>query len=315
MGKIKLRLVVPAYNEGEMIDRCSHMLLNIIDDLSSRDIIANESDVFFVDDGSVDDTWYRITTISQLDPRIKGIRLSTNVGHQVALKAGLDCAVGNCDLAISIDADLQQDPLVISDFIRSYQNGADIIYGVRKDRETDGLFKSLTAMFFYKFAALLGIELVPGHADYRGLSNKALKHLASYKEKVPFLRGIIPSMGFKSDIVKFDVSERKYGKSKYTIKKMVSFGLLGITSFSIFPLRLFGLIGAVIITSCFLMLFYIIYSVIFTSNVVPGWASTLIPIYFLGGIQLLGVSVLGEYVGKTFLEVKDRPSYIIESEL
>lgn len=310
----KLCIVVPAYNEGENIDRCESALIDILDELGRSELIAVDSYILFVDDGSTDDTWQRIVAANQGDLRIKGLKLGNNCGHQVALKSGLDRASISCDFAISIDADLQQDPSVIPQFIKAFQDGADVVYGVRKTRNTDSTFKRLSANAFYGSVKRLGLRLVPGHADYRGLSKKALKLLSLYNEKSPFLRGIIPSFRLPSKIIEFEVFERTYGASKYSISKMLELAIAGITSFSIVPLRIVGFLGAFVVASSMLMVLYVMYIGLGTNEAIPGWTSTLIPIYFFGGVQMIGLSIIGEYLGRVFIEVKGRPLYIVEEE-
>ncbi|EAQ53116.1 MULTISPECIES: glycosyltransferase family 2 protein [Vibrio] len=308
----KLRLIIPSYNEGVNINKCAEKLLVIYENLIDRAVIDISSDILFVDDGSKDDTWSRIEALAENNDKIKGIKLSINKGHQVALKSGLDCSVDKCDFSISLDADLQQDPSVIEDFILDFKNGNDVVYGVRKDRNTDGLLKKTLAKCFYRLAKKLGIDLVPGHADYRGLSNKALDILSSHDGKNPFLRGIIPTLGLRSSIVEFDVYDREHGESKYTFEKMMNLALSGIISFSIVPLRLFAALGGLIVLTCILMSLYILSMSIIFGGTVPGWASITLPIYFLGGIQLIGLSVIGEYIGRVFIEVNKAPTYIID---
>ncbi|CAH6921506.1 Uncharacterized glycosyltransferase YkoT [Vibrio chagasii] len=309
---IKLRVIIPAYNEGENINKCVEKLSKLYHDLESEGIIKSSSDILFIDDGSKDDTWGRIEALSKNDGKIKGIKLSINRGHQIALKAGLDNSVNECDLSVSIDADMQQDPMALKDFITEFELGNDVIYGVRKDRNTDGYVKKYLAKGFYSIASKLGINLIPGHADYRGLSNRALQILSKYDNKALFLRGLIPSLGLTSSIVEFDVFEREVGESKYTLGKMINLALSGIVSFSIVPLRLFAALGGIIIIGCFFMLIYIIFITLILNASVPGWASITLPIYFLGGIQLIGISVIGEYTGRVFVEVNKAPTYSVD---
>ncbi|ENM5847990.1 glycosyltransferase family 2 protein [Vibrio mimicus] len=309
---IKLRIIIPCYNEGENINRSAKKLGENLDILISKGLVSPSSDILFVDDGSKDDTWNRIICLKDEFDYINGLKLSINKGHQIALKAGLDYSVDQCDFSISIDADLQQDPSKIEEFILEYNKGIDVVYGVRRDRKTDGLIKLMTAKTFYKVAGHFGIKLIQGHADYRGLSNKALKILKQYDSKNPFLRGIIPSLGLPSAIVEFEVFEREIGSSKYTLSKMMNLALSGIINFSIVPIRLFAAFGLLIVLGCCAMFLYVLYATLIMGGSVPGWASTTLPIYLLGGVQLVGLSVIGEYVGKIFIEVNKSPTYIVD---
>lgn len=310
-----LAVVVPCFNESCLIDEAMERLAGKLYDLKSRNIIDPHSFLYFVDDGSQDDTWQRIEDRHQTDPAIKGTRLSRNYGHQNALLAGLHSVTEKVDCAISMDADLQQDINAIPDFLDKYRTGAEIVYGIRRDRRSDGFFKKWTADIFYSLLKLLGANIIRNHADYRLVGREALLALASYKEFNLFLRGIFPTLGFKTDVVLFDVKPRSGGESKYTLRKMISFALNGITSFSIAPLRLISFVGMVIFLISMLMSGYILFQALVTKQTVPGWASTVLPVYLIGGIQLFCLGIVGEYIGKIYSETKSRPRYIKMQEL
>lgn len=304
-------LVIPCYNEQEVILETSKQLKEIIRSLIEREKIGTYSRIAFVDDGSKDNTWDLIEKLFNEDELFVGIKLSRNKGHQNALLAGLMTARKYADAVISLDADLQDDVSVIEKFIDEFNNGADIVYGVRSARDTDTLFKRRTAEFFYKVMEKLGVEIVYNHADYRLMSKCALDALSDYKEVNLFLRGIVPQIGYKTSIVKYERHERFAGQSKYPLKKMLSFAIEGITSFSIKPIRLVTNTGILAFTVSIMML---VYSIIqhMVGNTVSGWTSIVVSIWALGGLQLIGLGIIGEYVGKVYLETKNRPKYIIE---
>ena len=306
--------VVPCYNEEEVLSETAKRLLAKITDLIESKKISTESRILFVDDGSHDKTWEIISRLHDSSEYFCGLKLSHNRGHQYALQAGLITVKEFCDCAISLDADLQDDIEVIDQFIENFHNGSDIVYGVRSKRETDTKFKKHTALMFYKLMKFLGVDIVYNHADYRLMSKRALEAFSEYKEHNIFIRGIIPLIGFKSSTVFYERHERFAGKSKYPFKKMLSFAFEGITSFSVKPLRLISSVGVIISILSIFALLYILISKIFGS-VVAGWAATTSSIWLLGGIQLLCLGVLGEYVGKIYSEVKARPNYIIEKFL
>lgn len=315
MKKICLAIVVPCYNEQEVLGKTAINLRGILVDLINKQKIDKSSFIYFIDDGSTDETWNIISALNTKDILFKGRKLAKNVGHQNALLAGLEGVKDSVDCAISIDADLQQDENVIIEFIEKYENGSDIVFGIRKDRSTDSMLKKFTALFFYKLMAMMGVNVIKNHADYRLQSKKVLEAIYQYKEVNLFLRGIFSEIGFKTDVVYFDVKSRFAGQSKYTLKKMLSFALNGITSFSVVPLRAIGLLGLAL--SCFslFMIGYIFFAYFFASKVIPGWASIALPIYLIGGIQLLCLGVVGEYIAKIYKEVKGRPRYIVETEI
>ena len=267
-----------------------------------------------MDDGSKDRTWEIITEFNKTNPYVYGIKSSRNRGHQNALLAGLMTVKEHCDMVISMDADLQDDIEVIDQFVGKYNDGCDVVYGVRSSRKKDTFFKRFTAQSFYKLMRLMGADIVYNHADYRLMSKRALDELENYKEVNLFLRGIVPLIGFKSDIVYYERSERFAGESKYPLKKMLAFAFNGITSLSIKPIRIISSIGCLVFL---ISLFLLVYSVIgyFTGNTIPGWASLAVSIWGLGGMQLLAIGVVGEYVGKIYLETKGRPRYIVDTFL
>lgn len=308
-----LALVVPCYNEEEVLRKTAERLTGELVRLSNLQKIHTDSFIVFVDDGSKDKTWEIIKELKKQNPSIKGIKLSRNFGHQSALLAGLNKVIDICDVAVTIDADLQQDEKALESFIDKYNEGYELVFGVRKDRNTDSLFKKVSASTFYTLMRLMGVNIIKNHADYRLASQKVLKTLAEYEETNLFLRGIFPSLGFKSTIVHHEVHKRTEGKTKYSFPKMLLFALNGITSFSVVPIRFISVLGVSFFVISIFMSLYALYAYIFY-NVVHGWTSIVIPIYFIGGIQLLSLGVIGEYIGKIYGEVKRRPRYIIEEE-
>lgn len=315
MNSIKLALVVPCYNEEEVLEVTYKSLQTIITLLIEKNKISKDSYIVFVDDGSSDKTWEIISTLHQQHVNVNGIKLSKNQGHQNALMAGMEYTIDKCDCLISIDADLQQDEKSIEDFVDKFALGAEIVLGVRNDRQTDNLFKKITALAFYNLMNIMGVNIIKNHADYRLVSNRVNKALIDFKEVNLFLRGLIPLVGYKTEYVYFDVKDRFAGESKYTIRKMLSFAIDGITSFSITPLRIISVLGFFIFLISFLMSLYVLGAVFLTNKALPGWASTVLPIYFLGGIQLLSLGIIGEYIGKIYKETKRRPRYFLETVL
>lgn len=311
MKDTKLYLVIPCYNEEEVLPETAKRLNRLFDAMEAGDLISGESRIVFVDDGSRDRTWELISSLSTDYPRFRGIKLAKNAGHQNALLAGLMTVKDECDCAISIDADLQDDIEVIPQFIRKFDEGCDVVYGARNDRTTDTFFKRTTAVGFYKFMKAMGVDVVFNHADYRLMSRRALEALSEFSEVNLFLRGLVPLVGYKSDIVYYQRGERFAGESKYPLKKMLSFAFDGITSFSIKPIRLVWSVGAVI---SILAIVAAIYTLIakFWGVTTAGWSSLMISIWFLGGVQLVSVGIIGEYIGKIYKETKRRPRYIIE---
>ena len=306
-------IVSPCYNEEQIIDYTSLELTKKIKELIDEDLISSSSFIAFVDDGSRDNTWKKIEELSSKNPFIKGLKLAGNVGHQNALYAGLMYYKTQGDALISIDADLQDDINVIKEMVVKFTQGNEIVYGVRKERKTDTFFKRVTAQLFYKFMLFMKVNIVYNHADFRLCSKRVLNGLEQYEEVNLFLRGIISDIGFNSDIVYYDRLERKAGESKYPLKKMISLAWNGITSFSNYPLKLVTTIGFCIFLGCILMTIYALISWQMHQTI-PGWLSTVLPMYFLGGIQLFCFGIIGEYIGKIFSEVKKRPRYIIDKE-
>ena len=298
-----LYIVVPCYNEEEVLPETARRLSALMDSLISFGEISPESRVLFVDDGSGDATWDIIESFT--DPRFEGAKLAHNAGHQNALWAGMTLACGQCDAVISIDADLQDDPEAIHGFLDAYREGCDVVYGVRKSRETDTAFKRITAEGFYKLMRLFGAEIVDNHADYRLLSRRALEALLRFGEVNLFLRGMVPLLGFPSKKVYYNRAERFAGESKYPLRKMLGFAMEGITSFSVKPIRLITLLGVV----------FGIYSLISlcTGHAVAGWTSLIMSIWLIGGVNLIALGLIGEYIGKIYMETKRRPRYILES--
>ena len=307
-------IVSPCYNEELVLNETSMQLNEIIKDLVARNLISEKSFAVFIDDGSRDKTWNIIEETSTQLTHIKGLKLAGNVGHQKALLAGLLTFNDETDALISIDADLQDDVCVIEEMILKFKSGTDVIYGVRKARKADTFFKRNTALLFYRLMKMMKVNVVHNHADYRLCSNRVLKALAEFGEVNLFLRGIIPSIGFSKDVVYYDRLERFAGESKYPFRKMAAFAWNGVTSFSNYPLKLVTIIGFVIFFFCLMMTGYALIA-LYTGNVVPGWLSTVLPMYFLGGVQLFCFGIIGEYIGKIYSEVKQRPRYFIDKRV
>jgi glycosyltransferase involved in cell wall biosynthesis len=310
---MKLGIVVPCYDEEEVLPETASRLLALHSSLVSAGQIDADSKIYFVDDGSKDRTWSIIEELSQQHANIAGIKLARNCGHQHALLAGLYSAEG--DALVSIDADLQDDIGVIERMVEDFHNGVHVVYGVRKQRDSDSFLKRATAQTFYRLMKLLGAESIYNHADYRLMSRRAIEELKQFKEVNLFLRGLVPLIGFKSSIAYYDRSERFAGNTKYPLKKMIALALDAITSFSIVPLRLITLTGFLVFFATILIMMWAFYIRLFTTQAVPGWASTVLPIYFISGIQILCIGVIGEYLGKIYREVKERPRYIIEKQV
>ena len=304
-------LVLPCYNEEAVLHETSSRLKVKMNQLISENKISKDSRVTFVDDGSKDNTWSIIEELKESDELFAGVKLSRNRGHQNALLAGLMTVKDYCDAAISLDADLQDDINVIDKFIDRFIDGCDVVYGVRSDRKTDTVFKRTTAQGFYKVMKLLGVDIVYNHADYRLMSKRALDALEEFEEVNLFLRGIVPLIGYKSDVVLYERNERFAGESKYPLKKMLSFAFEGITSFSVKPIRLVLNIGIIMFTTSLLFLIYFI-ALWCLGKTVEGWATIVVSIWMLGGVQLLCLGVIGEYIGKIYIETKKRPKFIID---
>ena len=304
-------LVLPCYNEEAVLHETSSRLKVKMNQLISENKISKDSRVTFVDDGSKDNTWSIIEELKESDELFAGVKLSRNRGHQNALLAGLMTVKDYCDAAISLDADLQDDINVIDKFIDRFIDGCDVVYGVRSDIKTDTVFKRTTAQGFYKVMKLLGVDIVYNHADYRLMSKRALDALEEFEEVNLFLRGIVPLIGYKSDVVLYERNERFAGESKYPLKKMLSFAFEGITSFSVKPIKLILDIGIIMFTTSLLFLIYFI-ALWCLGKTVEGWATIVVSIWMLGGIQLLCLGVIGEYIGKIYIETKKRPKFIID---
>lgn len=312
--KPRLYIVVPCYNEHEVLCETSNRLCEVLEKMVISGKITESSKVVFVDDGSKDNTWDLICQEHENKDKVLGVKLSRNEGHQNALLGGLMTVKDDCDCTVSIDADLQDDVNTIENMIDKYLDGCEIVYGVRNKRTTDTFFKRTTAVGFYKFMNVMGVECVFNHADYRLMSKRALDELAKFPEKNLFLRGMVPLIGFKTDKVYYDRLERFAGESKYPLKKMLSFAFDGITSFSINPIRLISTLG---LATCIISALIFIISLIqkFTGHTITGWTSIMCSIWLLGGLQLLGIGLIGEYIGKMYKEVKGRPRFIIETYL
>ncbi|MGA7750617.1 MAG: glycosyltransferase family 2 protein [Gallionella sp.] len=306
----RLGIVVPCFNEEDVLPETARRLISLLDGLIAEERITASSQVTFVDDGSSDGTWMLIEELASDSPRVAGIKLSRNRGHQNALLAGLFTTEG--DVLVSVDADLQDDVGVIPEMLAQYSHGMDVVYGVRKDRSRDSLFKRSTAQGFYRLMRTLGAESVYNHADFRLMSRRAVDALKQFREVNLFLRGMVPLVGFKSAIVQYDRSERFAGVSKYPLRKMIALALDAVTSFSVVPLRLITVTGFIVFVLSTIMVGWSLWIRLFTDRAVPGWTSTILPIYFLGGLQILCVGIIGEYLGKLYQEAKARPRYIIE---
>ena len=312
--KNTLYIVIHSYNEDEVIEETAKQLKEKINKLIKNKIISNNSRIIFIDDGSKDKTWNKIEDLNLKDSLFGGVKLSKNNGHQNALLAGLISSKDKADIVISMDADLQDDINAIDRMLEEYNKGSEIVYGVRKERSTDTFFKRNTALIFYKVMSRLGVDSVYNHADYRLMSSRAISELANFREVNLFLRGIVPLLGFKTSVVKYDRNKRFAGKSKYPIKKMINFAIDGVTSFSVKPIRLVSLVGFLTTIISFGILLYIL-TQYFLGNTIHGWAFTAISIWMIGGIQLFSIGVIGEYIGKIYFEVKSRPRFIIEKEI
>lgn len=305
-----LYIVIPCYNEQEVLPITAPMFLNKLHELAEKKLVSENSRILFVNDGSSDGTWDIIRALAASDEHYIGISQSRNRGHQNAVLAGLMEAKDRCDISISIDCDGQDDINAMDDMVRAYLDGCDIVYGVRNDRETDSLFKRTTAQGFYKFLSAMGADIVYNHADYRLISARALHELAKFKEVNLFLRGMVPLVGFKSTSVEYKRAERIAGKSKYPLRKMLALAGDGITSLSIKPLRLIMSFGVIVALLSFVGVIWAIVSAL-AGRAVAGWASMTCIICFVSGVQLICMGIIGEYIGKIYMETKQRPRYII----
>ncbi|WP_027409140.1 glycosyltransferase family 2 protein [Anoxybacteroides tepidamans] len=314
MNEPVLTIVVPCYNEEEVLPETIRQLRELREQLVGERLISENSTLLFVDDGSRDATWTIIYKASLRYPEVKGVKLARNAGHQNALLAGLFSAKTRSDCIVSIDADLQDDISVIREFIKKFHEGYEIVYGVRNKRDTDTFFKRHTAQGFYRLMKAMGVHLVYNHADYRLMSRRAVEELERFEEANLFLRGIVPLLGFRSTVVYYERKERLAGETKYPLKKMISFALDGITSFSITPIRLISLMGFI---SFFVSLLFGAYFLFlkWTGHTQTGWTSLITSIWLLGGLQLIAFGLIGEYIGKIYKETKRRPRYIVDLDL
>lgn len=305
-------MVLPCFNEGEVLPETSKQLKEKVEDLIAKNKISKKSKIMFVDDGSKDNTWELIQNLADNDNLFAGVKLSRNKGHQNALLAGLMTAKEKADIVISMDADLQDDIGVIESMVDKNNEGYDVVYGVRSSRKKDSFFKRFTAQSFYKVMTFLGVDIVYNHADCRLMSKRALDGLEKFQEVNLFLRGIVPQIGYKSTVVYYERNKRFAGESKYPLKKMLSFAFDGITSFSIKPLRLILALGVfILMISILIMIYSLIVKIM--GHTVDGWTFIVISIWFIGGLQMISIGVIGEYIGKIYNEAKRRPRYIIET--
>ncbi|WP_321334904.1 glycosyltransferase family 2 protein [uncultured Bacteroides sp.] len=311
---MKLAIVVPCYNEQEVLHETAACLCTLLDKLILSGEITNDSFILFVNDGSQDGTWNIINELNHSTKYVAGLNLARNAGHQNALMAGLMIAGKQSDAIVSIDADLQDDVAAIEIMVSEYNKGYDIVYGVRKRRDMDSFFKRNTALFFYKMMRSMGVDLIFNHADFRLISQRVIAQLASYKERNLFLRGVIPLIGYKHSTVCYDRKERFAGESKYPFGKMLNFAIDGITSFSVRPIRMITSLGILLFFVSLVAFIYVISSLI-KGDAVPGWASLMISVWFFGSIILICIGIIGEYIGKIYMEVKERPRYNISEEL
>ena len=310
----KLGIVIPCYNEEAVVADTAAEVLGILGDLVQREVISADSFVLFVNDGSTDSTWQLITGLHSQDSRVKGLNLLSNVGQQNAIMAGMMTVRERVDAVVTIDADLQDDITCLEKMLGYYSEGCDIVYGVRESREVNGYFKRTTARMFYRLQRALGVKIVDNHADFRLMSRRALDELAKYKERVLYLRGIVPLLGLRSAEVSYRFRERKAGKSKYTLGKMLNLGVDGITGFSATPINYIIGTGCLFLVVSFFMMLYILWS-FFVGRAVSGWTSIMLSMWFIGAMILLSIGVIGKYIANIFAEVKRRPLYHIDTFL
>lgn len=310
----RLYVVVPCYNEEEVLGETNKRLNEKIKKLIQKKKISEDSRILYVNDGSKDKTWDIIEDLHKESPYVEGVKLSRNRGHQNALLAGLMTAKNYADIIISMDADLQDDIDAVDEMIDKYYDGCDIVYGVRSSRKKDTFFKKFTAEGFYKFMKFMGVDIVFNHADYRLTSKRVLDELSNYKEVNLFLRGLFPLIGFKTDVVYYERAERFAGESKYPLKKMLAFAWEGITSFTVKPLKMIMNLGLIIAFFSFLFLLWVVIGY-FTGNSVSGWTTIIVLLCFFSGIQIFCIGIIGEYLGKVYIEAKERPRFCIEKEI
>lgn len=310
----RLAIVIPCYNEEEMLPISLPRLTEFLSALMSRDKISKDSYLLLVDDGSKDKTWDQLTEWHEKTDMVRALKLARNTGHQNALFSGMLTASKDADMIVSIDADLQDDYTKIEEMVDFYHEGCDIVYGVRSKRDSDSFFKRFTAESYYKLLSKMGVDCVYNHADFRLMSKRAVLQLAKYEEVNLYLRGIVPLIGYKSAVVEYERTKREAGESKYPFKKMLALAFDGITSFSVKPINYILGLGIIVLFICFVAAVYAFVSY-FSGNVTEGWTSLILSIWFLGGVQLICLGVIGEYIGKTYKEVKRRPKYNIETYL
>lgn len=311
MENSTLAIVVPCYNEEEVLPQTNERLSALLDGMMRDGLAGKGSYIAYVDDGSRDGTWPLIEGYSAANPHVRGIKLAGNVGHQNALMAGLDTCRADADMMVSIDADLQDDTGAIPEMVKRYAGGCDIVYGVRRKRTTDSWFKRTTAQAFYKLMNSMGVKTVYNHADFRLMSRRAVDALCQYDERNLYLRGLVPLLGYPSDTVYYDRQERQAGESKYPLSKMLSLAIDGVTSFSVKPLRLIFLLGMIFLLISLAILVYVIVALC-RGNGVQGWASLMLSIWFVGGCVLICLSIIAAYIGRIYTESKHRPRYNIE---
>lgn len=309
-----LYIVVPCFNEQEVLPSSNEKLLNLMTLMKEQSLVSRDSKLLYVDDGSRDGTWEIISSLVSDHRDVAGVKLACNSGHQNALMAGLASAVDLCDITVSIDADLQDDINVIPKMVERYNDGCDIVFGVRQERKTDSWFKRTTASMFYKLMNRLGVNTINNHADFRLMSRRAVLALLDYKERNLFIRGIVTKLGYKTDCVYYDRTARTAGESKYPFKKMMNFAIDGITSFSVKPVRMVFMVGVLFLIIAMIMLIYVL-TAYFMGRAVSGWPSLILSIWLVGAFILIGLGIIGEYVGKIYTEVKNRPRYNIDTTL
>ncbi|HLO58373.1 MAG TPA: glycosyltransferase family 2 protein [Bacteroidales bacterium] len=312
--KTKVGIIVPCYNDQEVVETTVKTLLELLETYTKEDLVSADSFLGLVDDRSNDSTWDMIKELARMHSQIKAIRLSANRGHQYALVAGLLEFNSQADCLVSIDADLQDDVQVIGEMIKRFQDGNEIVYGVRKSRYSDSVFKRVSALTFHRILKVFNKEAILNHSDFRLISQRVLDEFSNYTEVNLYLRGLFPSMGFSTAIVYYDRKRRMTGKTKYPVTKMLSLALDGIASFSVVPLRFITIIGFLVFFICVLLMIYALAAFI-NNKTIPGWFSTVLPFYFLGGVQILCIGIIGEYLGKIYKEVKRRPRYLVDERL
>ena len=309
-----ISIVCPCFNEEEILSSSIQTLLSLLEQLSKKGLIDIEtSRILLVDDGSTDNTWKILKEYALSNKNINCLKLTRNFGHQKALLAGI--LNSNQDMVVTIDVDLQDDIHVIEKMIIKSYEGCEIVYGVKIDQSSEGALKKIFSRGFYSLLSIFVPKAIPHHADFRLLTKRAVDSLKEFKEYNVYLRGIIPLLGYKSEIIEYAIKARSAGKTKYSFKKMISLALDGLTSFSLAPLRIIGLLGFIVALFSIILTLYYLYEAVFTNNTVPGWASTVLPIYFLGAVQLISLGIISEYIGKLFLESKKRPNFLIEEHL